>query len=123
VSVYKDNLGKIWPKPTLFDFGPSLYKDNLGKFPKKDRFWAKYLRTIWENFQKTPFLGKISKDNLGNFLKIHYFSENSIEKTPFYVFQKVKSKKRYSLFFGKKLSLFFKYVQNSLGQIAKVTFF
>ena len=31
ISVYKDNLGKIWPKPTLLDFGPTLYKDNLGK--------------------------------------------------------------------------------------------
>jgi hypothetical protein len=31
VSVYKDNLRKIWPKPTLLDFGPFLYKDNLGK--------------------------------------------------------------------------------------------
>ena len=44
VSVYKDtldkdNLGKIWPKPTLFGFSPSFYEDNLGKiqrvnFPK-----------------------------------------------------------------------------------------
>ena len=30
-DFYKDNLGEIWPKPTLLDFGPSLYKDNLGK--------------------------------------------------------------------------------------------
>jgi hypothetical protein len=26
-TLYKDNLGEIWPKPTLLDFGPSLYKD------------------------------------------------------------------------------------------------
>jgi hypothetical protein len=37
-TLYKDNLGKIWPKPTLFDFGPSLYKDNLGKNNQKGIF-------------------------------------------------------------------------------------
>ena len=37
-TLYKDNLGKIWPKPKLLDFGPSLYKDNLGKIIKRVYF-------------------------------------------------------------------------------------
>jgi hypothetical protein len=30
-TLYKDNMAEIWPKPTLFDFGPSLNKDNMAK--------------------------------------------------------------------------------------------
>jgi hypothetical protein len=27
-------MAEIWPKPTLFYFGPSLYRDNMAKYPK-----------------------------------------------------------------------------------------
>ena len=30
-TPYKDNMAEIWPKPTPFDFGPSLNKDNMAK--------------------------------------------------------------------------------------------
>jgi hypothetical protein len=84
----------IWGK--LGQFGK--YKDNLGR-----------IRTIWG---KLGQFGKY-KDNLGNirtiwgnFRKIHHFIENFIEMTLFYVFQKVKSKKkRVYTFFWKKLSI------------------
>jgi hypothetical protein len=28
-------MAEIWPKPTLFDFGPSLNKDNMAKIFKR----------------------------------------------------------------------------------------
>jgi hypothetical protein len=30
-TLYKDNLGKIWPKPTLRTIWENFAKDNLGK--------------------------------------------------------------------------------------------
>jgi hypothetical protein len=40
-TLYKDNMAEIWPKPTLFDFGPSLNKDNMAK-NSKGSFFQKY---------------------------------------------------------------------------------
>ena len=37
-TLYKDNMAEIWPKPTLFDFGPSLNKDNMAKNAKRSFF-------------------------------------------------------------------------------------
>ena len=49
VSVYKDNLGEIWSKHTLFDYGPSQEH-----FEKK-----KSKRCIFKNFYEIPIFRKI----------------------------------------------------------------
>ena len=56
-TLYKDNMAEIWPKPTLFYFGPTLYKDNLEKIIKRVHIciFSKKIITIKTIFEIKPF--------------------------------------------------------------------
>ena len=58
-TLFKDNMAEIWPKPTLFDFGPSLNKDNMAKNIKNSplfvKIWVKTKKMVFTNFSQKYF--------------------------------------------------------------------
>jgi hypothetical protein len=70
VLLWCGSIRTIWPKPTLFNFSPSLYKDNMGEICKRYIFSD----NIYNSFIFRKKMGEEQKKVLQIFLSKWYYS-------------------------------------------------